>query len=80
MRLTICRLKFQDGVEVVARLEEVSRQVSEDVSYSGAIERLPAPLRKSCAGVLIRYFERIAKDLNAELSIDESGKYERWAE
>lgn len=76
MITTICKLKFKDGAEVTARIDEKSFLGKEKVEYTGAIKRLTNPRRLTDSAILMAYFRQEAEDLHAELIIDQFGEEE----
>jgi hypothetical protein len=75
-----CKLTFPDGATVIGQLSGRSAEALYPVSYSGAVKRLPRRYPKADAGLLKTLFRNVAQETGAEIDINQSGTFERWAE
>lgn len=80
MRKIICELKLKDGSEIKLSLEAESAQGEYPVNYSGVVEKLSRKIETGDVDDVKAFSKNMAQELNAELSVQEEGDYDRWAE
>lgn len=80
MKTATCTLKFRDGAAVTGTVTAAAPESENPITYTGAVDRLPHRYETGGPTDLEFLFRKFADELNAEVQVDESGEYERWAE
>lgn len=80
MRTIKCNFTFEDGAAATAVVEVSGPEDFNPVRFDGAVDRLvDRPERASSVGIRL-WAEDTAEELGCQLSVDESGEFDAWAE